>query len=253
MTFEPVIETLQGYRVLELGDGELRSLSADYTWTSGWNVATCGVRRRSSLQTSSPRTRMRLRILGLQDHGQGLRQFGAELRITVSPSGFGDFDSPSGLIFARVQIAGRLVVGTDGWHAERAGIVTLFAEEMSSDLLVPVAATYSVGVESMPEIDWPVQGLLTDLGDDRLRVLRLEGDRKFEFESFRIERGSTPYLAAMAAAGGKVIVEYERRDGDRWVMRVTGQEAEAKMSNLGKVDRAAIRPVPPGTRFLLGV
>lgn len=226
---ELIVKTIQGYRAFRLEGSELLSLSGRYVWEPGWNEAQC-MREASAGSTKhlAPAPRCSCGFWVYRTIDRAMRQFGGELSVTVVASGYGDFDGPTGMVLGRVQIAGRVIAGTDGWRAERAGVVAVYSDD--TELLASVADVYGVSIEPTLEMNLPVHGVLTNLSDNVLRVLLLDGDRKFSFDVFRVEKGSAAHLAAMSAAGGEVVVEYERRQGFRWVTSISEQQGECGVS-----------------------
>jgi hypothetical protein len=220
VTFEPTIDTVQGFRVFEVFGAELHSYWADYVWEPGWNLAICQLAR--SPRHDAPTPGCKCGFWAYKTIARAMQQFTGDLGLRVGDSAFGDFGGITGMVLARVQIAGRVIEGTDGWRAERAGVVAVYLDVPG--LLDPAAKRYGVSVEPLPQIDWPVRGLLVDLVGEQLRVLVLDGDRKFDIDVLRVEKGSTPYLEAMTSVGDEIEVTYERRGNERWVTQIGGQE-----------------------------
>lgn len=221
MTFEPIIESVRGYRVFEVSGAYLRSYSADYVWEPGWNAAACRRRTKGAAKHDAPAPGCTCGFWVYRTLARAAKQFRAELGMEVGDSPFGDFDGARGVVLGRVLIAGHLVEGTDGWRAERAGIEAVYTDD--PELIGPLVNRYGVSVEPSAEIAWPVRGLLTELRDVQLRVLILDGDRKFGFETLCVERGSAQYLEAMTLLGEEVEVVYERIGDERWVTRIAQQ------------------------------
>lgn len=216
---EPVVGDLIGYRVFDLAGGRLSSISKQTTWEPGWNDADCARGKKHP----APDPHCGCGFWVYRTMMRALEQFDDDLEIQVPNSnGFGDFDGVRGVVLARVQIAGRVIVGTEGWRAERAAILNLYADDRA-ELLQETAEAYGVTVAPMPEIDWPIRGVIAAYEPGVLRMMRTEGERKWAIEDVRVELGSAQHLqleADLLDRDVELRVTYERRSGELWATAI---------------------------------